>query len=56
MRTGSATGVRENFFDHLTGPNEKRFVPFNNMPVVHSKYKSTDAPSFEKQVSREQYD
>ena len=47
---------RESFLDYLQGPNENRFVPFNNMPRVCSKYNTSYAGghSFQKQLSREQ--
>lgn len=45
---------RESFFDKLPGANENRFVPFNNMPRIFSKYKNSDqALSFDKRVTRE---
>ncbi len=48
-----STGVRESFIDKLEGPNENRFVLFNSMPGIFSKYKKTEQPpSFAKQVDR----
>ena len=52
--TGTAGMTRESFFDYLQGPNENRFIPFNNMPSVCSKFKVSDAPKFDKYVTREQ--
>eukprot|EP00347_Sterkiella_histriomuscorum_P017160 403350437 len=46
--------TRESFFDFIQGPNEKRFIPFNNMPQVCSKFKATETHEFDKYVSREQ--
>ena len=36
------SNCRESFFDKLPGANEKRFVPFNNMPKIYSKYKNSE--------------
>ena len=49
-----SSGVRESFLDKIEGPNENRFVSFNDMPGIFSKYKKTDVPpSFGKLVTRE---
>ena len=50
-----ANRVRESFFDYIQGPNENRFIPFNNMPKNCSKYRfeGEKAPAFEKYISRE---
>lgn len=47
-------GCRESYLDKIEGPNENRFVTFNNMPGIFSKYKNSEqALSFDKQVTRE---
>ena len=48
-----STGVRESFLDKIEGPNENRFVLFNSMPGIFSKYKKSEQPPcFGKQVDR----
>jgi len=51
----SSSLARESFLDHISGPNELRFVPFNNMPKVCSKYSTQGehVPVFDKQRDRE---
>ena len=46
--------TRESFFDYIQGPNENRFVPFNNMPSVCTKFKVSEVHDFDKYISREQ--
>lgn len=59
MRSGakSTSMPRESFLDHISGPNELRFVPFNNMPRVCSKYSSQGehVPVFDKQKERDEW-
>jgi hypothetical protein len=49
MSLGSA---KHSIFDKMQGCHEKRFVPFNDISVVNSKYPKPLAPDFDKTIAR----
>jgi hypothetical protein len=44
---------RKTFLDQLPGPNENRFVPFNDIPASNSKYVIPMKAHFGKLVNRD---
>ena len=45
---------RESYLDHIIGPNENRFLAFNDMPKNSTKFTSRDVVNFDRQIGRDQ--